>query len=142
MTSSESCVFCRIVSGQIPCLRVLEDDAILAFLDIGPLAEGHLLVIPKGHYERVESMPAEVLSRLAQAIPGLARALLAVSGAGAYNILANVGRDAGQEVMHVHFHLIPRRPGDGLGYRWLAKKYEGDRGRQLAEQFARALRGE
>ncbi|NLE61555.1 MAG: HIT domain-containing protein, partial [Planctomycetes bacterium] len=54
-----SCVFCKIISGQIPCLRVFEDDATLAFLDVGPLAEGHLLVVPKQHIERLDHMSVE-----------------------------------------------------------------------------------
>jgi len=110
-----ACVFCKIVDGQIPAMRVYEDGVCLAFLDIGPLAEGHTLVIPKGHFVRLEEMPDELLARIAPVFPRLARAVLRVTGADAYNILQNNGRPAGQEVMHVHFHIIPRQPADGLG---------------------------
>ena len=114
-----SCVFCKIVAGQIPCHRVYEDGEVLAFLDIGPLADGHLLVVPKGHYGRLEEMPPEVLGRLAATFPRLARAVLQATGAAGYNLLQNNGGVAQQEVPHVHFHIIPRAAGDGLGYRWI-----------------------
>ncbi len=135
-----TCVFCKIVEGQIPAMRVYEDDAVLAFLDIGPLAEGHLVLIPRDHYVRLEDMPDELLARVAPIFSRLARAVQKVSGADAYNLLQNNGRAAGQEVMHVHFHIIPRKPADGLGFRWKASKYEGDRGRQIAEQLIAAMK--
>lgn len=135
-----TCVFCKIVEGQIPAMRVYEDDAVLAFLDIGPLAEGHLLVITKDHYRRLEDMPEELLSHVTPVLARLARAVLKVTGAEAYNLLQNNGRAAGQEVMHVHFHIIPRKPADGLGFRWNASKYADDRGRQIAEQLSAALK--
>jgi histidine triad (HIT) family protein len=140
MNQSDACVFCRITSGRIPCLKVFEDEASIAFLDIGPLAEGHLLVVPKAHHERLEDMPPEAVGRLMQPVPRLAKALLAVTGADAYNVLINVGRVAGQAVMHTHVHLIPRAGGDGLGYRWPAKTYAAGRGEQLAEQLIDAFR--
>lgn len=140
MSQVDGCIFCKIASGQIPCLKVFEDEATLAFLDIGPLAEGHVLLVPKDHYERLEAMPADDVGRLMRSVPALAKALMAVTGADDYNVLCNAGRVAGQAVMHVHVHVIPRVAGDGLGYRWPAKKYEPGRGEQLVEQFVQALR--
>ncbi len=135
-----ACIFCKIVEGQIPALRVYEDEAVLAFLDIGPLAEGHLLVITKDHYVRLENMPDELLAHITPVLTRLARVVMKVTGVDAYNVLQNNGRAAGQEVMHVHFHIIPRRPADGLGFRWNASQYEGDRGRELAAQLTAALK--
>lgn len=137
--SETSCVFCKIVRGQIPALRVYEDDHCLAFLDIGPLAEGHLLLIPKAHYQRLEDMPADEISAVFGQVPRLARAVMKVSGANAYNVLQNNGQPAGQEVPHVHFHIIPRVPSDGLGYRWNASKYPAGRGEELRQRLADAL---
>ncbi len=134
------CIFCKIASGQIPSLKVFEDEEVFAFLDIGPLADGHLLVIPKQHYERLDHMPPGAAGRLMQTLPQLGRALKTVAGVDAYNVLLNIGPDAGQVVMHVHTHLIPRRPGDGLGYRWAAKKYAPGQGEQLVQDFLQALR--
>jgi histidine triad (HIT) family protein len=139
MSQPDTCVFCKIIRGQIPCLKIYEDAAVFAFLDIGPLAEGHLLVIPKEHYERLDEMPADGVPALMRPLPRLARAVMQATGADAYNVLTNTGRAASQEVPHMHVHIIPRRSGDGLGYRWLAKKYEAGRGEQLAEQIIQAL---
>ena len=140
MSQSEGCIFCKIASGKIPCLKVFEDEASLAFLDIGPLAEVHVLLIPSAHSGRPEAMPAEAWGRLLRPVPRLAKALTAVCGVSDYNVLCNTGPAAGQAVMHVHIHLIPRVPGDALGYRWPAKAYEPGRGEKLAEHFVDALR--
>jgi len=135
------CIFCDIVSGKIPCARVYEDDYILSFLDIGPLAEGHLLVIPKQHIEYIWQADAELLSRLARAIPSLAAAVMKATGAEGLNLLQNNGRAAGQLVQHLHIHLIPRRSGDGLGYRWNARRYAEGRMEKVQREIVRALTG-
>ena len=67
--NNSACVFCRIIKGEIPSLRVFEDEAVLAFMDIGPLAEGHLLVIPKQHYQRLQEMPGEAVARVTSVLP-------------------------------------------------------------------------
>lgn len=139
MHTDPDCVFCKIVAGKIPALRVHEDETILAFLDIGPLADGHLLVIPKEHAERLEDSNPDTLSHLAGHLPRLARAVLAVTGAAGYNLLQNNGKVSGQEVPHVHFHIIPRAQGDGLGYRWLASSYPAGRGEELRQAVVKAL---
>jgi histidine triad (HIT) family protein len=121
------CIFCRIVRGDIPSSKVYEDETCVAFLDIGPLAWGHTLVIPKVHYEHLGEMPADEVAKLASALPKLVTAVLAATGAKGLNVLQNNGLVAGQVVAHLHVHLIPRVEGDGLGYRWPAKKYpEGE----------------
>ena len=117
------CIFCKIVAGQIPCAKVLEDDAALAFLDIGPLAVGHALLIPKAHYETVDQMPADVAAAVLRHLPALARAVRAATGATGVNVLQNNGRSAHQSVPHVHFHIIPRREGDTWHFNWPAGKY-------------------
>ena len=137
--SDPDCVFCKIVAERIPGLRVFEDESTLAFLDIGPLAESHLLVIPKAHCERLEDMDPEQLARLTGHIPRLARAVMKVTSAAAYNLLQNNGTEAGQVVPHVHFHIIPRCSGDGLGYRWNASTYKEGRAESLQAQLQAAL---
>lgn len=139
MHTDPNCIFCKIIAGQIPCLRVFEDDVCLAFLDIGPLAEGHLLIIPKEHAERLEQLAPEVVSRMAGNFPKLAQAVLQVTGAAGYNLLQNNGRVSGQEVPHVHFHIIPRAGGDGLGYRWNPTKYAAGRGEEICRNLVSAL---
>jgi len=139
MKKDPNCVFCKIISGDIPALKVFEDDEILSFLDIGPLAEGHLLVIPKEHYARLEEMPAELVATVSREIPRLAQAVLQATGKEAYNLLQNNGRASGQEVPHVHFHIIPRTSDDGLGYRWNASKYPAGRGELFQQQIKAVL---
>ena len=114
----------------------------MAFLDIGTLAEGHLLVIPKPHYANLGDIPGSALSRMLELLPKLAGAVRKVTGATGHNILQNDGRVAGQAVDHVHFHIIPRREGDGLGYRWLAGQYKDDRGRTIQEDLLQPLKAE
>ncbi len=141
MNTDPGCIFCKIVAGQIPATRVYEDDDILAFLDIGPLAEGHLLIIPKEHAERLEGVNPEVLAHLARKLPDFAAAVVKVTGAQGYNLLQNNGRVSGQAVPHVHFHIIPRVESDGLGYRWPASSYAEGRAEQLRLQMKAALDG-
>ena len=122
--SDPSCIFCRIVAGQIPALKIFEDHCALAFLDIGPLADGHTLLIPKDHHRDLRDLPPETLATISAHLPRLAQAVMAASGATGLNLLQNSGASSGQAVFHVHFHLIPRLEGDGLGYRWNAGSYE------------------
>ncbi len=121
-------------------MGVLETPHALALLDIGPLADSHLLVIPKNHYVRLEEMSEREIGDVTRLLPQLAKAVLSVTGARGYNILQNNGRVAGQAVAHVHFHIIPRTEDDGLGYRWPAGEYEPGRGEEIQEQLLQALK--
>jgi len=133
------CIFCKIVAGQIPCLKVYENGRVLAFLDIGPLSDGHTLVIPKEHYARLEDLPAELAGEIGKVLPKLGAAVVRAVGAPGYNVLQNNGRVAGQLVEHVHFHIIPRQPEDGLGYRWNAKKYPEGKDHQVLQRVVAEL---
>lgn len=142
MTASSDCVFCKIVSGDIRAVTILDTEHAYAFLDIAPLAEGHTLLIPRDHVESLEQMPPEGLARLMRELPRLARTVASATGAEGLNILQNNGRVAGQVVDHVHFHIIPRRSGDGLGYRWNAGAYPEGRAEALQAQIREALHRE
>lgn len=115
-------IFARIVAGEIPCQCVYQDQYVFAFLDVNPLSDGHTLIVTKRTVERVEDLTVDEGAALGRVLPLLVRRLTAVTGAEGCNILQNNGRVAGQEVPHVHFHIIPRRADDGLGYRWRAQK--------------------
>lgn len=130
--SSTDCVFCKIAAGEIPCHRVAETERALAFLDVNPLAEGHTLVIPKAHAAFLEDLDAESAADIARLLGPLAARIQSVVSAAGYNILQNNGAAAGQVVMHVHFHIIPRRGDDGLGYRWNAGRAEPEQLAALA----------
>jgi histidine triad (HIT) family protein len=136
MEQDPNCIFCKIAAGQIPCAKVLEDEAALAFMDIGPLAEGHVLLIPKGHYQTLDRMPPEAAAAMLKHLPALAKAVQTATGCQGLNVLQNNGRVAHQVVMHVHFHLIPRNPGDEFHFNWPAGKYPPGR----AEELARLIR--
>ncbi len=135
MARDSHCVFCKIVAVALPAHVVYEDERVIAFLDINPLSDGHLLVIPRDHYSALTDMPADEAAHFFSCVPKLGNALLEVTEATGFSVLINNGRDAGQVVAHVHAHLIPRKPLDDLGYRWLAGRYaDGE-----AERIAAAL---
>lgn len=137
--TNPDCVFCKIVAGQIPCYKLYEDEQLIAFLDIGPLSRGHSLIVPKGHWETIDQMPAEVAAACGKVLPRLSRAVVTAVGVSAWNVLQNNGRLSGQAVPHVHFHIIPRKENDGLGYRWPAGKLDSSEAQELLEAIRRHL---
>lgn len=139
MSRDPNCVFCKIVAVEIPAQVVYENEFMLAFLDTGPLADGHLLVIPREHLALLTDLSPAQVGRLVGILPMLGRALLDVTGAEGFNVLLNQGPSAGQVVPHLHFHLIPRRSADGLGYRWKAGTYAKGRAGELAAAYQQAL---
>jgi histidine triad (HIT) family protein len=134
-------IFDRIIDGEIPCHRVYEDDHVLAFLDIGPLSDGHTLVIPKERVAFLHELSDEAAAALGRALPRLCRAVVEATGARAYNILQNNGRAAHQEVMHVHFHIIPRYDDAGLGITWRAGSLDDAMAATLVSAMRQALVG-
>ncbi|CCH60279.1 hypothetical protein TBLA_0C04830 [Henningerozyma blattae CBS 6284] len=123
-----TCIFCKIIKGDIPSMKILETKHSYAFLDIQPTAEGHTLVIPKYHGAKLHNLPDEYLADILPVTKKIAKALdVAIDGPDGigYNIVQNNGRIAHQVVDHVHFHLIPKRDEKtGLIEGWPAK--EGD----------------
>ncbi|TCD65869.1 hit protein 1 [Steccherinum ochraceum] len=102
--SLATCIFCKIIKGDIPSFKLIENEFSYSFLDIGPLAKGHALVIPKYHAEKLHELPDQYL---ADALP-TAKKIATALGSENYNILQNNGKIAHQEVNHVHFHIIPK----------------------------------
>ena len=109
------CVFCKIVAGQIPAKVVRQNGRAMAFLDAFPLASGHTLVVPKSHYAEVQDMEQEDAAAVFALVHEITRAVESAAGTSASTIAIHNGREAGQEVPHVHVHIIPRRQGDGAG---------------------------
>lgn len=111
------CVFCQIVAGTAPAVRVYEDDAILAFLDIRPFTRGHTLVIPKAHSVDLTDTPSQTLAGMLTVGQRIAQATrtsgLAATG---NNVAINDGKSAFQSVFHIHLHVIPRRDADKLSF--------------------------
>lgn len=136
------CVFCKIVAGEIPCHKLYEDDHLLAFLDVGPLGDGHSLIIPKQHIVRLDEADesnAAMLAAIGGVAAKLGKAVSSAVGCEGWNLLQNNGEIAGQVVMHVHFHVIPRRDGDGLGYRWNPGELDGEKAKALREKIAAGM---
>lgn len=134
-----STVFDRILSGEIPCYEIYEDERVLAFLDVGPLARGHVLVIPKERAAHLHELSEESAGALGRVLPRLCRAVMAATGATAYNILQNNGSEAHQAVFHVHFHIIPRIGEKGLGIGWNPGQLDDLEARELQERIRRGL---
>ncbi|MEO0964512.1 MAG: HIT family protein [Planctomycetota bacterium] len=133
------CIFCKIVAGQVPCRRVLETDLSLAFLDVGPLSRGHTLLIPKAHFATLDALDPDSAADLGRCLPTLCKAVAQAAGTPHCNVLQNNGAPAGQAVMHVHFHIIPKHPdGSGLPFEWPAGAIDDAAADALAASISRA----
>jgi histidine triad (HIT) family protein len=118
-------IFTRIILREIPCHEVYRDENVIAFLDIAPLSVGHVLIVPVEEREFLHELSDESAAAIGRALPRVARAVIAATGATAYNVLQNNGAAAHQAVPHVHFHIIPKYGegsgvGCGLGVDWNA----------------------
>src|SRR5947207_1778211 len=128
-------IFAKILRGEIPCHKVYEDDHVLAFLDVNPVSRGHTLVIPKEPAATLDKLSDDASAAIGRVLPRIARAVLAATGATAFNVLQNNGALAHQAVFHVHFHIIPKLDdGSGLGIGWNAGKLAD--GAELAKAIA------
>jgi len=128
-------IFTRIIRGEVACQRVFENEHLIAFLDVAPLSWGHTLIVPKRQVERLEELNPDEAAEIGRVLPALARRILSATGAEGYNVLQNNGAVAGQVVPHVHFHIIPRSAGDGLGFRWNAQRVSADELTALAARI-------
>jgi histidine triad (HIT) family protein len=119
------CVFCDIAAGEVPAEIVLVDETAVAFLDRRPLFKGHVLVIPREHYETLADLPAALVGPLFTRVQRVSTALpIALGAQGSFVALNNV---VSQSVPHVHVHVVPRTRGDGLrGFFWPRQKYADD----------------
>ncbi len=108
------CIFCKIVKGEIKSYKVYEDEYVVAFLDINPINPGHTLVVPKKHVENILDADPETISHVFTAVQKVAKILMEKLGAKGVNILHNAGREANQEIMHFHVHVIPRYSKDDI----------------------------
>ena len=137
--SAQDCIFCKIASGQIPAIKIYEDGVIVAFLDIGPVSDGHTLLMPRQHVEKVHSCPPELLAQVWARLGKIAGAVASAMDSDGYNILCNNGRTAGQVVDHLHFHIIPRNAGDGVFTQWPSHKYAQGKAETIAAKIKSKL---
>lgn len=129
------CIFCKIIKGELRSYKVYEDEKTLAFLDVNPIANGHVLAVPKKHYETMEEIPENDLCDLIKAVKKIGMGIKKALEIEGYNVSLNNGRVAGQIIPHFHFHIIPRQENDGLSP-WPHKQYEEG----IAEELTKILR--
>ena len=132
------CLFCKISKGEITCVKIFEDENVLAFLDIGPVNKGHTLVVPKKHYESFLDADDETLCRLVVSAKKIAEAVVKGTKADGFNLIVNNKKAAGQLVDHVHFHIIPRFRDDGYKH-WPQGKYSEGEDKEIVEKIKKFL---
>ena len=135
----ENCIFCKIISNEIPSQKIFEDGNTFAFLDINPASKGHVLVIPKKHYETLVDVPEEELKQLIVSVKKIAQAILKATKASGFNVLQNNGKVAGQLVNHIHFHVVPRFENDSIKFSLRANQVETNELEKIAELIKKEL---
>jgi histidine triad (HIT) family protein len=110
-----NCIFCKIIAGEIPAKVIMQNEKAMALLDAFPIAAGHTLVIPKSHYVKVQQMSEQDAMAVFEVVWKIADAVETGSQVNATTIAIHNGSEAGQEVPHVHAHIVPRKKGDGAG---------------------------
>jgi len=133
------CVFCRIISGDIPAAVLMQTDKIISFLDINPVNRGHALIMPKRHVASLLELGDDELQAAIVAARRVAAAVCKGTNSPAFNILENDGEPAGQLIDHAHFHVIPRRLDDGFSFGWRRLSYKEGELKALQEDIKRKL---
>lgn len=114
----DDCIFCKLANGIIPTNTLFEDDVVRVIFDASPAADGHVLVMPKEHFDNIYSMDEDTASHIFVVASRVAKAMHEELGCEGMNILQNNGTVAGQTVFHFHMHIIPRNSGDGINIGW------------------------
>lgn len=137
--TDESCIFCKIVAGQLPCFKLLEDEATIAFMDINPVNPGHALAVAKGHWPTIDVIPADVLAAVAKTAQRVAKAAMTELKPSGVNLLQANGAGAGQSVPHLHIHILPRYPGDKVRLNWVYRPGDKAEIAAICERLKAAL---
>ena len=137
--SMDNCVFCKIVRGEIPATLVLEDEQTLAFMDIGSVNPGHLLVAARPHVENLQGMEGELAGAMFRSAARAARAIERVFHPAGISVYQASGAAAGQTVFHAHIHVLPRWENDGLTFTWPVKNPPREELERVAAQLRAAL---
>lgn len=139
--TTEDCIFCKIIAGEIPSFKLYEDEHTLAFMDINPANRGHALAIPKTHTPNLLEAPDEVLAVTAATARKVARAVHKTVNPDGLNLVQANGPGAAQSVFHLHMHVIPRFTDDNLMLNWGINPGDMDEIKALSEQIAANIEG-
>lgn len=134
--TTEDCIFCKIVAGEIPCFQLYEDEHTLAFMDINPANRGHALAIPKAHTPNLLESPDEALAVTVATARKVARAVQMTVNPDGLNLVQANGPGAAQSVFHLHMHVIPRFTNDNLMLNWGISPGDMDEIKALSERIA------
>ena len=135
----EDCIFCKIIGGKIPAVKVYEDAYVIGFLDIMPANKGHCLVVPRNHADTLVEMSDKDLAATVLAAKKISKALSLSFGNASFNVVMNNGKEAGQVVNHAHIHIIPRFQKDRLRIKWSHLKYDDGEMSEYAEKIKKFL---
>jgi histidine triad (HIT) family protein len=136
---ANSCIFCKIIKGEIPASKIYENASTVAFLDIAPVNPGHTLVVPKLHFETLLDIPDVQLAELFKVVKKISPLIMSAVGAQGFNIGINNFRAAGQLVPHFHVHIMPRFENDGREL-WVGNKYKAGEAEKVAEKIRSLLK--
>ena len=134
-----NCIFCKIVAGQIPCFKLLEDEHTIAFMDAGQVNPGHVLVAAKGHAENLYELEEVQAGALLKTAARVARGIRAAFNPPGLSVYQANGKAAWQTVFHYHMHLLPRHEGDGMALTWPAKNPPREKLGEYAELIRKKL---
>ncbi len=135
----DSCIFCKIVAGEIPSSAIYEDENVKVILDIAPAAKGHAILLVKEHAANIFELKPELAGRIFAVVPKVAAAIKEELGCDGMNILQNNGVEAGQTVFHLHIHFIPRWKDDAVNIKWTPLGYGEGEAAALAEAIRSRL---
>ena len=129
------CIFCKIINGEIPSLKIYENEYVYSFLDINPCSIGHTLIIPKKHFENIFDMDEQYASEIFKAATHISNLLKEKLNADGVNLINNSGEVAHQAVFHFHLHVIPRYKNDGLNFIQPTLKLDQDYLKELQQKL-------
>jgi histidine triad (HIT) family protein len=134
-----NCIFCKIISGDIPSTTLYEDEDFKAIMDISPASRGHVIILSKKHFANLFELEDDVAEKVLIIAKKLATAMKAELDCDGINLLQNNGEAAGQSVFHIHFHLIPRYKDDNIQMTWKPGKYGDGEAAEVAKNIARRI---
>jgi histidine triad (HIT) family protein len=139
MQTDDNCIFCKIIAGEIPCFKLHEDEASIAFMDVNPINPGHALAVVKEHWPTIYDIPAAQVAAVAETAKRVAVAINTALAPEGLNLIQANGPGAAQSVLHLHFHILPRAADDGVSLNWPLKTGDMDAVKAVYEKVLAAM---